>query len=776
MPASAARCDSRAEATGEKRVEHATSIGRQGQQTAASRLDPGLMSLSFLQVAGVLWRRKWIIGFCLLVALSGAIIANGVITPRYTATASIIVEPRQQNVIEIESVISSMPVSLETMQSEVQVIRSPTVARRVVDSLGLAGLAEFNPSLSPNEASLLDEAKSAVKGVFAPVIAWLRDEPTGPRGMELAQAPGAWDLPPEEARRNWGETRIIGNFLGNLDVSIQGASRVISVAYTTSDPVLSQQIANAVAQAYIQDQVNLKTEALAGANSFLGGRIKELRADVEEAERAVEDFRETTPIISENDSELLAEQIFAVNRKKIDAQVELDTVNERLTRLRAAMNARGGTAAFDGVASTVIDQLRLEEMRLRQEESELLSTLGPRHPKVVSLRSELEKRQQQMQEEAQRLLANLQNEREIAQQRLASIQDSLLDLQQDSDALNAAQIELGALQREADATREVFKSFLSRYKETSQLNYDQAQSRILSLASIPTGPSFPKTKLNYVIAAVLGCGIGGLIILLLELAVPGFRDPEELQLAAGLPVLAVIPKVATRRVAGEGLTRFLEEEPNSAFAEAHKGVYAALRVDRRAFGLGNVLLVTSSVPNEGKSIFTRSLCGSLAGGGLNVLRIDCDLRASDEKRGPGLSDYILGDRPLEQVVQTDEENGLSVISPGSRVDDPLEVLRADKLAKFIASAAQQYDLVCLDAPPVLAVSDAATLAEVADQTVVIVRWRRTPRRFVEATLQRLRRSRAHLSGVVMTQAKLNRSAKSNPYMVGYADRSFRKYY
>ncbi len=735
------------------------------------------MSLSLLQVLGVVWRRKAIILACLVVALSAAIIANGVIAPRYTATASIIVEPRQQKVIEIESVISNLPMSLETMQSEVQVIKSPTVARRVVDKLGLAALAEFNPSLAANDPSLLDEVKAAVKGAFKPVIAWLKGESGSAQALSLAQAPGAtWDLPPEETRRNWGETRIVGRFLANLDVAVQGASRVIKLSYTSSDPLLSQQIANAVARAYIDDQVQLKAEALAGANSFLGGRIDELRADVEAAERAVEEFRETTPIISENDSELLAEQIFAVNRKKIEAQLELDTVNERLSRLRAAMNARGDTAAFEGVASTVIDELRLEEMRLRQEESELLSTLGPKHPKVVTLRSELDKRQQQMLEEAQRLLSSLQNEKDIAQQRLASIRASQAGLQQDSDALNAAQIRLRALQREAEATREVFQSFLNRYKETSQLTYDQAQSRILSLASIPTAPSFPKTKLNYAVAVVLGGGIGGLIVLLLELAVPGFRSPEELQLAAGLPVLAVIPGVSRAKVRGPALERFLRAEPNSAFAEAHKGVYAALRVDRRAYGLGNVLLVTSSAPNEGKSVFSESLCTSLAGGGLNVLRIDCDLRASKAREGLGLSDYILSDCPLEQVVQSDDDTPLSVIRPGTKVGDPHMVLGSPKLAKFIAAAARQYDLVCLDAPPVLAVSDAATLAELADQTVVVVRWRRTPRRFVATTLERLRRGRAHLSGVVMTQAKLTRSAKSNPYMVGYADRSFRKYY
>ena len=748
----------------------------QRQPTSGVRPPDGLMSLSILQLLGVIWRRKLIIIVCLVVALSGAIVANGVITPRYTATASIIVEPRQQTVIEIESVSPSLPVSLETMQSEVQVIKSPTVARRVVDSLGLAALAEFNPSLAPREEGVVDEIKMAVKGVFAPVIAWLRDEPADRRGVELAQAPGTWDLSADELRRGSGETRIIGRFLGNLDVAIQGASRVIEVSYTTNDPVLSQQIANAVAQAYIQDQVKLQTEALAGANSFLGGRIDELRANVEAAENAVERFRETTPIISENDGTLLAEQVYALDRKQIEAQLELDTINERLARLRAGMSARGNTAAFDGVASPVIDELRLEEMRLRQAESQLLSTLGPKHPKVVSLRSELEKRRQQMQEEAQRMLAGLQNEKDIAVQRLASIRSSINELQRDSDTLNAAQIRLHALEREADATRQVFESFLNRYKETSQLNYDQAQARILSLASIPTGPSFPKTKLNYAIAMVLACGVGALIILALELAVRGFRNPEELESAFGLPVLAAIPRVAAGKVLGTGLSRFLEQEPNSAFAEAHKGVYSALRVDRRALGLGNVLLVTSSVPNEGKSIFSRSLCASLAGGGLNVLLIDCDLRASEEERRLGLSDYILGDCPLEQAVQVDDDSSLSLLAPGTRVEDPLAVLRSPKLAKFLQAAAQQYDLVCLDAPPVLAVSDASTLAEMADQTLVIVRWMRTPRHFVTVTLQRLRRGRAHVSGVVMTQAKLTRSAKSNPYLVGYADRSFRKYY
>lgn len=748
------------------------------QSTTESRVPPGLMGLTILQVLAVAWRRKWIVLVCVIVAISGAIIANGVITPEYTATAQIIVEPRQQKLVEFDSVVSNLPVSMETMQSEVQVIRSPALAKRVVDGLGLSALAEFNPSLAPREQNLVDDAKSAVKGLFKPVIAWLRDEPVDRRGIELAQAEeqGAWDLAMDELRRGSGETRIVGRFLSNLDVQVQGESRVITVSYTTTDPLLSQQIANAVAQSYIEDQVRLKDEILSEANSFLGSRMDQLRADVEEAESKVEAFRDTTPIISDNDGALLAEQIYAMNRERIDAQLELDTVNERLARLEAAMSARGSTAAFDGVESTVIDQLRLEEMRLRQAESQLLSTLGPRHPNVVELRSELEKRRQQMLEEAERLRSNLRTEQKIAQQRLNSINASVRQLQADSDTLNSAQIQLRQLQREADATREVFEAFLSRYKETAQLDYKQAQSRILSLASIPTGPSFPKTKLNYAIAIVLGSAAGALIILLLELSVRGFREPDELRSATGLPVLAAIPRVAPRNVYGPGLNRFLQEEPNSAFAEAHKGVFASLKVDRRALELGNVLLVTSAVPNEGKSVFSRSLSASLARGGLSVLLIDCDLRASEAELRLGLSDYVLGDCPLEQAVQVDEGSTLSVMTPGSPVSDPLAVLRSPKLAKFIEAAGQQYDLVCIDAPPVLAVSDAATLAELADQVVVVVRWMHTPRHFVAAMLERLRRCRAHISGVVMTQAKLTRSAKSNPYLVGYADRTFRKYY
>ena len=734
------------------------------------------MTLSIMQLLGVLWRRKSIIVVTLLLALSLAVIANGLITPRYTATATVIVEPRQQNVIEIESVISSLPVSLETMQSEVQIIRSPTVAQEVIDGLGLAALAEFNPALLPKEKSLRDDVKAAVKGLFKPIIAWLKDETPRSRGVELAEAPGVWDLNAEEAQRDWGQTRIVNAFLRKLDVAIQGSSRVISISYTTNDPALSQQVANTIADQYIRDQLRLKTTALAGANAFLSARISDLRGDVETAERAVEDFRATTPIVSERDSELLAEQIFSLSRKQLDAQLELDTVNERLARVQIAMNSRGQTAAFDGVESTVIDSLRLEEMRLREQESELLTTLGERHPKVIAVRSQLDKRQQQMLEEVQSLLASLQNEKNIAQQRVSSLKTSLRKLQQDSDALNAAQIELRALQREAEATREVFASFLNRYKETEHLDYDQAQSRILALASIPTGPSFPKTRLNYVMAVVAGCGLGALIILLLELTVRGYRGPEELQSELGLPVLAVIPQVIAGKLKGRGLERFLAEDPNSAFAEAHKGIFAALRVDRRALNLGNVVLVTSSVPNEGKSVCSRTLCTSLARAGMNVLLIDADLRASEQEARLGLSDFVLADCPLEKAVRMDEETPLSVIGPGTDVADPLMVLRAPKLAKFIRAAAGQYELVCIDAPPVLAVSDAATLADLADQVVMVVRWQRTPKSFVQTSVERLHRGRAHVAGTVMTQAKINRSARSNPYTVGYADRSFRKYY
>ena len=741
-----------------------------------SRPQGDFMSLTIPQLIGVFWRRKWIIGTTLFVALCIAVIANGVITPRYTATASVIVEPRQQNVIEIESVMSSLPVSLETMQSEVQIIQSPTLARQVIDGLGLAALAEFNPALLPRERSVVDEVKSGIKGVFRPIIAWLKEEPAQPRAVELAEAPGTWDLNTEQVQQDWGQTRIVNRFLGRLNLAIQGSSRVISISYTTGDPALSQQIANAVAEEYIRDQVRLKNDALAGANTFLSGRIAALRADVQTAENAVEEFRATTPIISERDGELMAEQIFSLSRQELDAQLELDTVNERLDRVRLAVASRGQMAAFEGVESTVINSLRLEEMRLRQEESELLTTLGVRHPSVVAVRSQLDKRRQQMVEEARSLVSSLQNEKDLAQQRVSSIQGSLRRLQGDSDTLSSAQIELRALQREAEATREVFESFLNRYKETEQIDYDQAQSRVLALASIPTSPSFPRTRLNYALAVVLGCGLGALIILLLELSVRGYRDAEEVQTALGLPVLAVIPRIRGRSLAGKGLDRFLSAEPNSAFAEAHKSVYAALRVDRRVLNLGNVLLVTSSVPNEGKSVFSRTLTASLARAGMNVLLIDADLRASEQEPRLGLSDFVLTDCPLEQAIEIDEGSTLSVIPPGTQTVDPLMVLRSQKLTRFVRAAGEQYDLVCIDAPPTLAVSDAATLAELADQVVMVVRWSRTPKQFVQAALERLRKCKAHVAGTVMTQAQLSRSAKLNPYTVGYADRSFRKYY
>src|SRR3546814_633265 len=170
--------------------------------------------------------------------------------------------------------------------------------------------------------------------------------PTGERrGSELAraQSPGVRDLPADEMRRGAGETRVISRFLRNLAVEIEGSSRVISISYTTTDPQLSQQIANAVAQGYIEDQVRLKNDVVADANAFLGSRMEKLRTDVEAAERRVEEFRETTSIVSEEDETLLAEQIYSLNSAQLDAQLELDTANERLDRLEAAMSARGST-------------------------------------------------------------------------------------------------------------------------------------------------------------------------------------------------------------------------------------------------------------------------------------------------------------------------------------------------------------------------------------------------------------------------------------------------
>lgn len=726
----------------------------QGSPTSAPQI--GLKDLLM-----ILSRRKWpLIGTIVLVTGLGVLAAQ-MMTPLYTAQTSVMVDPREQQVVNIESVMSGLAPGAETMESEIEVIRSDALAQRVIAQTGLDRTAEFNPQIAAQEAA----AEESILDInWRAPVDWVKER------LGMVEEPEPVD---PELRRRELETAIIANFQSRLSVGAVGRSRVIDIAFTSKNPQLASEVANAVASLYITQQLEAKFDARQRANQWLSERLARLREEVEASERAVEQFRASNGIVEGRDTRLVNEQISGINTQVIAARAEYSALSAQLSSLEGAVRSRGARAALDGTDNPVVTNLRSQEAALRQREAELLNTLGPRHPQVVDIKSQIADIQRQIGSEAQSRVEALRSQVAVSRDRLASLESAMQRLQTEASELNALEVDFRALEREAQANRTLFENFLNRYKETQEVDIDQPNAYIVSNAGLPLSPSFPDKKLMIVAAFVVACGLGLVLVFVAEQMENGLQTHEDVERMLHTRALAILPLVRNGRFRRRDPQDYILDKPASAFTQAIKGLFTSLVIANQRHGGGNVILVTSAVPDEGKSSVATSLSRIISVAGRRVLLIDCDLRrpqvhaALGLKEQSGLSDYLTGAATLQEVMRKDPRSGADVIIAGRPVDHPEEVIRNPLMDQLLFSLSTQYDLIVLDAPPVLPVSDTRILAEKASQTVVVVRWRRTARRIVEMAMRQLDEAGANLAGVVLNQVDTNRASSYGSGEIDY---------
>ena len=324
----------------------------------------------------VLSRRKYLLlGTIAIVTLLG-IINVYMMTPLYTANTSVMVDPREQRVVDVEALVTGAPADQSTIESEIQVIRSDELAMRVIRQLGLDQLAEFNPRVAAEQNA--DSFKLPSLRDLPPVQ-WVK-------GLLVTEEPVVPDPAAEEARL---QTSMLTTFLGRLSVSAVGRSRVLTISFTSENPTLAANVANTIASLYITQQLEQKFDARQKANAWLGERLTRLREEVETAERAVETARAGLGVVQGRDAGLVNEQLTQLNTQLVMARAENNTTQAQLRSVESAVRARGVRAVFDVVDSTLVSGLRAQEATLRQREAELLNNLGPRHPTIVDLKSQI---------------------------------------------------------------------------------------------------------------------------------------------------------------------------------------------------------------------------------------------------------------------------------------------------------------------------------------------------------------------------------------------------
>lgn len=753
-------------------VPSASPVTGQDKSSQGSRGEPadssGLPELDPLVFLRILWRHKVAIVATIMVVCGLTVALLSQVTPKYDAEALVLIGGSENTLSGLENVVQGLTADEPEILSQIEVLNSRRLAERVIDEVGLYKVAEFNPSLGPKKQGLSDKVKG-----LASMVPWL--------GIK-APSENAINFLPAEVRAERQRTEIVDLYIKALKTEPKQKSRVISIAFRSEKPELAARLANSLADSYIEDQLDTKFQAVEQLASWLDERLDSLGGEVQRSEKAFEDFRAGAGFNQGATVSLVVEQISQLNGQRSVARSLLAEAKSRLT-IADRLSAQGNAGALSQVLSSpTIQAQKSRQTDLLRREAELAAQYGDRHPVMLNVRADLKRLSSQIEEETKAVLLSIESEADAAQARVEALDLEISALELKAQQSNESEIQLRALQREATANSALFETFLGRFKQTSeQFGLERPDARVISYAAAPLKAAAPKKTLILSVALVFSVVLGTVVALVLEWTDRGFRSTVQLEGTLGIPSLGFVPKVAGIRRSGRRPEDLVQERPGSPFAEMLRSLHTSILLARTK-PEQKVVLTTSAIPNEGKTTFVLSLARMVAGSGQRVLLIDCDVRrpsvheSMNAQNDRGLVDYLLDGLTLYDVVRKDEATGVDFITSGRLTHDSAALFRADRMKSLLDRVRGQYDLILLDSPPVLPLSDARILAGVADLCVFAVRWRDTGRDLAVAALKQLRESHATMAGAVLTQVDVKQNAKQ-----GYGDTwryygKFKQYY
>jgi exopolysaccharide transport family protein len=730
-----------------------------------------------LRELGRILRRRYRLVLLPPVVLAGlALVYLMIVSTLYTATSTVLVDPRRANVVETnQAVLSNFGTDDATIESQTLLIQSVAILDRVVRKLNLTNDTEFAPT----------------PGFLDPI-------------RRLFSAGGPSDgASPEDAAR----ARSVEILQRRMKVTRQGTTFLVDINVSSESPQKAATIANAIADGYFEEQVRAKFDATRIAANWLNGQINDLKSRVVTSERAVEDFRSANNLTVSQGVTVNDQQVTDLNSKLVAARVQTAEARAKYDQVQEIAKAGGDPGGINAaISSEMITKLRTQYADIAKNEADLSSKYGVRHPLVANIRAQLRDTQRLINEEIHRILDSTRHDYDVARSREASLKESLDQLQGVSTSSGQAQVRLHELQREAEANRTLYESYLARSKETTaQESLEMPDSRVVTKASIPIRPSSPKTLLILGLAITLGLGMGSVLAFLADYLDGRVKTLEQAEAISGVPALAAVPLISTRELAGRArrgrheldrydpktmkllppslqppLMRYAIDEPGTFFAEAIRAVRLALQRTIRTQPV-KVVLVSSALDSEGKTTLAGNLAQSFATLGIRTLLIDGDLRNPQLTRSlcpradAGLLEVAMGRATPERAILVDRSTGLSIL-PSTTVrqaDIITELMFSERIVDVLDYLRHRYELIVIDSPPLIPLVDGRALAELADRIILALAWDQTPGEVLSHTINLLSPVSDRILGTVLTQVDLSRLQfydyyRSSAYLKPYA--------
>jgi polysaccharide biosynthesis transport protein len=692
----------------------------------------------------ILLKRRWTVLGMFAIVLASVLTGTLMMTPIHRATTTLQIDRNTINVVDVAGMAPVENVGdRDFYQTQYELLQSRALAQRVASKLDLAGNREPGRIL---QVSLWRHFKGLLTG----------EEPF----PSSSPADGT-----EGIQRR--EQALVEAFRLGLSIEPVRNSRLVKIHYDSPDPAFSARAANTLAETFITSNLDRRFDASSYAKEYLEDRLEELKQKLEESERRLVSFAQDEQIVGTGASNNLSDQtLSALNVALINAREERIRAESRWRQAESspALLIYGGNS--NGSNGTIIGVLQERRAKLMADYQDRLSVYKAGYPLMLQLRAQIDEVDQQIGAETARIRSGVRAEFLAAQQREGLLEEQLREVTVDALDLQKRSIQYNIHKREVDTNRQLYDGLLQRYKEVG-IAGGVSTNNISVVDQAGNGSKYkPNLPRNLALGAVIGLMLGVLLALVIEYLDDTLKLPEDVEKLLGLALLGVVPKLKPPATPAQAL-----RDPRSAFAESYRSVRTALQFSTDQ-GVPRCLLVTSPMPNEGKSTTAIVLAQNFASLGKRVLLIDCDLRNPSLHRqfaagnSTGLTNLLAGTAKPDDIVIPTTISNLSLIPTGPLPPNPAELLTGSRMLSLLTVALSKYDQIVLDAPPIIGLADAPILAHIAHGTLLVIEAGETRISVARNTLKRLDFSRALVVGAVMTKYDARKAGNSYAYADG----------
>ena len=686
-------------------------------------------------------------------------------TPMYTADATILLKPGTPQIMGSKDASQDQDAMYDSdlyenfQKTQYQILRSRTLAAYVIRAENL----EHNPAFIGPKAK-----PGLIASALSSVSLWLNHTNGRKARPPVADQTAHIGVPPG----------LVNAYLGGLRISPIPDTDLVTIEFVSTDRNLAAKLANAHAHGYIRFGIELRSQSNEEAQNFLKERLGELKDSLEKSEVALNDYRRAKGIIPglmslDGKETVVLDRVSELSKDLTTAQVERIGLEAQMQLINSRKYDSMPAVMGDSGVQAVQTQLN----SLDGDYASMGKKFKPDYPPMMQMAAKRDELEQRLEAEISRVISGIQGSYQAASDKEKKLQGEMNKERQQALGLNDAAVEYAILQREVDTNRELYESVLQRMKGIGLAAESQTSNIIIvDPAETPGGPSSPK-KFSMIVrnsalalVAVIGLVFG------LEYLDTTLKTPEQVERYLHVPNIGAIPSFANLRLKAKEPTALLPEDngikkigygrellgvanPYSLVGEAYRTFRTALMLSR-AGAPPKTILFTSAHSSEGKTVSATNTAAMFAQTGARVLLIDGDLRKPRCHRvlalenSSGLTEVLTGTCEVQDVIRTTVVDGLSFMSAGSLPPNPTELLGSERMSQVLAMVAHEHDVVIIDSPPVMPVSDALLLATVVDGVVLVVNSVKTSKHHVKMTCAKLEYARAKIFGVLLNEIDL----------------------